>query len=71
MVKRKNIKVAIVTSKDFIRTIELLEYFNLNVDLVVTPEITSRGKPYPDPLFYAAKTSYKNFRSNFYWGHDF
>ena len=53
--KSENIKVAIVTSKDFTRTIEILEYFNLNVDLVVTPEITSRGKPYPDPLFYAAK----------------
>ena len=51
----KKIKVAIVTSKDYARTIELLEYFDLQVDAVVTPEQTSRGKPYPDPLFKATE----------------
>ena len=44
------IKLAIVTSKDFVRTMELIEFFNIKVDAVVTPEQTIRGKPYPDPL---------------------
>ena len=51
----KKIKVAIVTSKDYARTVELLEYFDLQVDAVVTPELTSRGKPHPDPLFKATE----------------
>ncbi len=53
---RKNkIKVAIVTSKDFVRTLELVEYLNLEIDLIVTPEKTLKGKPHPEPLFFAAK----------------
>ena len=53
---RKNkIKIAIVTSKDFVRTIELIEYLNIEIDLVVTPEKTLKGKPHPEPLFFASK----------------
>ena len=33
---------------------ELKEIFNLKISLIVTPELTKRGKPYPDPIFYAA-----------------
>ena len=50
----KKIKLAIVTSKDFVRTMELIEFFDIKVDAVVTPEQTIRGKPYPDPLLKAA-----------------
>ena len=53
---RKNkIKIAIVTSKDYVRTIELVENLNLDIDLIVTPEKTSKGKPHPEPLYFAAK----------------
>ena len=53
--KTNKIKIAIVTSKDFVRTIELIEYLNIEIDLVVTPEKTLKGKPHPEPLFFAAK----------------
>ena len=53
--RRKDIKIAIVTSKDFARTKELTEYLNIKTDLIVTPEKTLRGKPHPEPLFFAAK----------------
>ena len=49
------IKIAIVTSKDLVRTTELVEYLNLDIDLIVTPEKTLKGKPHPEPLFFAAK----------------
>ena len=45
--------IALVTSKDSIRTYNLLKYFNLPIDVVITPELTQRGKPFPDPLFLA------------------
>ena len=50
-----NIKVGLVTSKDICRTNSLINYFNLPLEVVITPESTSRGKPYPDPLYYACK----------------
>ena len=31
-----------VTSKDQLRTIELVEKYNINVDIIVTPELTKR-----------------------------
>ena len=42
---KKSISIGIVTSKDKIRTYELIEYFQLNIKLVVTPESTKFGKP--------------------------
>jgi len=53
--RTNKIKIAIVTSKDFVRTIELVEHLNLDIDLIVTPEKTLKGKPHPEPLFFAAK----------------
>ena len=47
------IKVALVTSKSEARTFQLIEKFSLKFDCVVTPELTSRGKPFPDPILYA------------------
>ena len=55
-VNNNSIESAIVTSKDLVRTHELLEFFQLDFHLVVTPELTKRGKPFPDPILYAAKT---------------
>lgn len=51
--KNNNIKIAVVTSKDLVRTNELIDYLNIKVDLIVTPEKTSKGKPHPEPLFFA------------------
>ena len=53
--KDKSIPTGIVTSKDKCRTLELIEFFQLDVKAVVTPELTPRGKPYPEPIQYAAK----------------
>ena len=52
---KKNILTGIVTSKDQLRTSELVEKFNIKVDIIVTPELTKRGKPYSDPIIYATE----------------
>ena len=49
------IKTGIVTSKDKVRTFELVQYFQLNVEIVVTPELTKFGKPSSEPILFAAK----------------
>lgn len=54
--EKKRIYTGIVTSKDYLRTFELVQNFNINVDILVTPELTLRGKPHSDPIIYAAKT---------------
>ena len=52
---RNQYNIGLVTSKDSTRTHNLLMYFNLHIDVVVTPELTQRGKPFPDPLFLACE----------------
>ena len=49
------IKTGIVTSKDKVRTLDLIQYFQLNVEIVVTPESTEFGKPSSQPVLFAAK----------------
>ena len=49
------IKTGIVTSKDNVRTLELVQYFQLNVEKVVTPELTKFGKPSSEPILFATK----------------
>ena len=49
------IKTGIVTSKDKVRTFELVQYFQLNFEIVVTPELTKFGKPSSEPILLAAK----------------
>lgn len=44
--------VAIVTSKPRHRSLELISKFNLPIDILLSPEDTPRGKPFPDPLNY-------------------
>ena len=53
--KGNSIKTGIVTSKDKVRTLELVQYFQLNVEIVVTPELTKFGKPSSQPILFAAK----------------
>tara|TARA_B100001250_G_scaffold414611_1_gene454616 strand:+ start:6686 stop:7324 length:639 start_codon:yes stop_codon:yes gene_type:complete len=52
--KENSFLTGIVTSKDEIRTRELIEYFQLDVNSVVTPEMTDKGKPSSEPIIYAA-----------------
>ena len=54
--KVKEIKTGIVTSKDKVRTYELVEFFQLNIKTLITPELTKEGKPSSEPILYAAKT---------------
>ncbi len=49
------IKTGIVTSKDKVRTLDLIQYFQLNFEIVVTPDLTEFGKPSSQPILLAAK----------------
>tara|TARA_Y100000591_G_scaffold330595_1_gene362014 strand:+ start:552 stop:1163 length:612 start_codon:yes stop_codon:yes gene_type:complete len=52
--KKKKYKIAIVTSKNQLRTNKILNKFNLNIfDVVVAPKKKLKGKPYPDQILYA------------------
>ena len=50
-----SIDIGIVTSKDKVRTYELVEYFQLNIKTLITPELTKLGKPASEPILYAVK----------------
>ena len=54
VLKYNGIKVGLVTSKDKERTSELISRFDLNFDVVITPELVFQGKPSPEPLFLAS-----------------
>ena len=64
----RNILTGIVTSKDQLRTIELVETYDINVDVIVTPELTKRGKPYSDPIVYATKILNTDVRKSLFIG---
>ena len=49
------IKTGIVTSKDKVRTLDLIQYFQLNVEIVITPDLTEFGKPSSQPILLASK----------------
>tara|TARA_Y100001968_G_scaffold326390_1_gene369355 strand:+ start:1756 stop:2385 length:630 start_codon:yes stop_codon:yes gene_type:complete len=66
--KENSILTGIVTSKDEIRTKELIEYFNLDINSVVTPEMTTKGKPSSQPIIYAANILDVNTRQILYIG---
>jgi len=51
--KSDEIYISIITSKTKIRAKKIVEEFNFNHQLLVTPEDVPRGKPNPDPLFIA------------------
>ena len=52
---KKNYKIAIVTSKDKKRSLQLIKRFKLNITLVISPTQKMRGKPYPDQIIKALK----------------
>jgi HAD superfamily hydrolase (TIGR01509 family) len=53
ILKKKEFRIAIVTSKEKKRTIKLLDYFKIKVDFLQCPSKYLRGKPYPDQLLKA------------------
>jgi len=48
--KKKNIIIGIVTSKDKFRTKKILQKFNIKIKLVQCPEKGLKGKPHPDQI---------------------
>ena len=66
--KRKNFRLAIVTSKDKIRTKKLVKKFNLDFDYVCSPMKSLKGKPYPDQLNYVIRKLKSNKKDTFYIG---
>lgn len=48
--------IALVTSKDYDRTMSLINHLDLPITVCITPESTLRGKPYPDPIYKALDT---------------
>ena len=48
--KKKNIKIGIVTSKDKFRTKKILQKFNIKIKLVQCPEKGVKGKPHPGQI---------------------
>lgn len=53
--KKNNIEVGIVTSKDFYRTKKIILNYKLNFSIIETPRKGLRGKPYPDPILRVIK----------------
>ena len=62
-------KLAIVTSKDKIRTKKILKEFNLKFKVIISPSKNLKGKPYPDQILKALKLSrIKNKKNAVYVG---
>jgi phosphoglycolate phosphatase len=52
-IKKKKLKVGIVTSKNEIKTKKIIEYFGLSFDIVQSPNNLLKGKPSPDHILEA------------------
>lgn len=50
LLKENKIKLAIVTSKDKIRSKRIIKRLKINITQICSPEKKLRGKPYPDQL---------------------
>ena len=55
LLKKKNIKLAIVTSKDKLRSKKIVKRLKINIKQIFSPEKKLRGKPYPDQLIKTLK----------------
>ena len=55
--KKKNVKIGIVTSKEKKITLKLIKKFNLNIKIISCPAAKLRGKPYPDQLLNILKNN--------------
>ena len=52
---KKNVKIAIVTSKDIKRTKLIVKKLKIPIKVLISPRKNLRGKPYPDQLNLAIK----------------
>ena len=52
---KKNVKVAIVTSKDSKRAKLIVKKLKIPIKVLITPRHNLRGKPYPDQINFAMK----------------
>jgi HAD superfamily hydrolase (TIGR01549 family) len=71
VLKKKNIKLGIVTSKDKKRTEKLLKKFKLNIKLIISPSKGLKGKPHPDQILKAIKMSAEKSSATVYVGDMF
>ena len=53
--KKNNIEVGIVTSKDAYRTKKIISNYKLNFSIIECPRKGFRGKPHPDPILRVIK----------------
>ncbi len=51
----KDFILAVVTSKDCVRTRRLIKKFNLSFQCISCPKKNLRGKPFPDQIYYVLK----------------
>lgn len=66
--KRVGYKIGIVTSKEYWRADLIVDSFLLTCDVLITPEHTKLGKPYPDPILEALSKLKTNKKNAFYVG---
>ena len=55
LLKKKNIKLAIVTSKDKLRSKKIVKRLKIDIKQIFSPEKKLKGKPYPDQLIKTLK----------------
>ena len=55
LLKKTNIKLSIVTSKDKLRSKKIVKRLKININQIFSPEKKLRGKPYPDQLIKTLK----------------
>ena len=67
-IKSNNLKIAVVTSKDFWRADILIDKLELPIDILITPEQTINGKPSGEPLQKAIDNSHFNKDNCIYIG---
>ena len=65
---KRKITLGIVTSKDKIRTIKLINKFKMDIKIIVSPSKGIRGKPFPDQLLKATKMAKLNSQNTIYVG---
>ena len=66
--RKKKIKIGIVTSKDKQRTLKIVKKLKVDFDIIVCPSKNLRGKPYPDQINKALSKFYENKKHICYVG---
>ena len=65
ILKKKGYKIGIVTSKTIMRTADIVDKLKIPVDILVTPEMTLKGKPSGMPVIYACEKLKSKRRKHF------